>query len=924
MKKAILLAILLLSVIPAAAQPTRKKQSPTTSPAARTPTPRPTPVSEKESFETAMALTSAEAKAVALKQFLADFPQAEHRLRALESLVVARAAWADERLAAGDVTAGTALFETALKEAPEPISDRLFSEVIVKFPANLYWRGERRSAYAMAATLETKAAGRSRRLAELAAFYLSVEDGREALRLAEAAVAADARNVDAHLALAMAKRLNFDISGAAASFRQALELNGTSRSAKLGLADMLRAGGEPEKAAALYAELTAADAKDAAAETGLALAKLAIGGEEGDEAILAVIDKRPDDLSLLVGAGYAYAARGDAEKAIEYGRMATQVEPRYIWGHIVLARGLALSGDLLKAETTLLQAKRTADFPTIDFEIATIRLEAGLYREAVEELKKSFTIKDGRVHTRLGRRVENAAASFAELLAGERRAAILQPKPAASSETDEKLTALLRLDKELSAENPNAAAAAEAAERFIAGADKMRVFRELYAADRLSRKGVALEKAMELTRSAVSHVDAGLEAAAAGPAAMADELYESRVLAFSRNDFIVIPEVPKPTLSAIIRGRIEETAGWTLYQEGKHAEALVRMRRAMSVMPEKSAWWRATAWKYGTILQAAGQEKEALDQYVKSYVIDKPDLGHFLVIESLYQKINGSRDGLEKLVGPSPVLTVAKRTDAVGDEPTPIKPEPTPETTPTPEPTTEATPTPEPTPETTPTPEPTPEATPTPEPTPEATPMPEPKPEATPTPEATPMPEPTLEATPTPEPTTEATPTPEPTPETTPTPEPTPASSSSPLAASKTEPEKRQLFEPIIITIPRVPAKKPAEPAGEITADGRPRVIKDRTEPGECTLSVSQESVSILNDGGSIGILVGIESGVGSIESLTAVSDSPADIEAALQPDLGIKNKRFFVIRSISKRTGMFTVKFSGACVERSVTVRVR
>ena len=47
----------------------------------------------------------------------------------------------------------------------------------------------------------------------------------------------------------------------------------------------------------------------------------------------------------------------------------------------------------------------------------------------------------------------------------------------------------------------------------------------------------------------------------------------------------------------------------------------------------------------GPRLEADGKEKEALDSYIQSYKTDKPDLAKFILVESLYRKLNGSTEG---------------------------------------------------------------------------------------------------------------------------------------------------------------------------------------------------------------------------------------------------------------------------------------
>ncbi|HEX8636413.1 MAG TPA: hypothetical protein VF692_00010, partial [Pyrinomonadaceae bacterium] len=189
----------------------------------------------------------------------------------------------------------------------------------------------------------------------------------------------------------------------------------------------------------------------------------------------------------------------------------------------------------------------------------------------------------------------------------------------------------------------------------------MRLHRQIYAANRLLQTGKALPKTLEITQSAIGKTDAALDVPTASAAVLADELYESRTLAVNRNQVIVVPEVPRQTLSAILRGRIEEIAGWTLYRQNNAPQAVVRLKRAVSVLPENSAWWRSSMWRLGAALQADGKEKEALDAYLKSYPKDRLDSAKYGLIEALYQKVNGSLEGFEARIGaqPAPVAVAS-------------------------------------------------------------------------------------------------------------------------------------------------------------------------------------------------------------------------------------------------------------------------
>ncbi len=633
------------------------------------------PADEKSRFDAAIAAATPSEKAELLVKFIADFPRSANKQRAQESLASARAALADEALTAGNSEQALGLFRLAVDDAPKPYSDRLFAEVIAKIPSNLYWKGGRLEAYEIARAVEANVSTDAKRLAGLANFYLSVEDGTEAKRIAEAAIKLDESAPAAYMVLGTAQRLNFELEEAEKAFAKAVELDAASPVSKRMLAEMKRALGRSDEAAMLYQEILAKDENDAMARTGYVLSLFDAGKRSEAEAEFAkAVERTPGNIFLLAGAAYWYAANNDGAKAAELAQQAIAKEPRFIWSHIALARGLMAQGKPVDAEQALVSARKYGNFPTLQYEIASARLASGFYREAAEELRKSFSIDSYGLHSKLGGRIDRTGTNFTELLSYERRASIFTPAAADSPETAEQLKALFELDQALSSEKPDETKAVSAAERFATGGDQMATYRRLYAAQKLNDKQLAADKALEYSRSAIATVDNALNVPAPGAAVMASELYDARTSAFSREDFLLIPEVPKQTLSAILRGRIEESTGVALLHAGNAAEATVRFRRALSVVPKDSAWWRSATWNLGRSLEAEGKDDEALRAYIASYKIDKPSLVRYLQVSSLYKKVKGSDEGMEEAIGPNPIgnpSTIAN-----------TKPEPVPETSP--------------------------------------------------------------------------------------------------------------------------------------------------------------------------------------------------------------------------------------------------
>lgn len=994
----ILLFIFSLTAFSQKPKPVKKSPSPSAKTVKKTSSAEPNIGNEKEEFEKAAAITDNAERISALLKFVENFPKSDEKNRALELIVGARAAIADEKLRLSETADGIALFKLAVKEAPMPVSDKFFSEILLQIPNNVFWRGERGAAVEIAKTIEEKSGENTKQLLGLAGFYLGTENASEAQRLADKALAFDANLPNAYQTLGLAYRMNFQLEESAAAYQKALELDAGSVVSKRSLAEMKRAVGKPEEAIALYREILANGADDPLAQTGLALALFDSDKKSEAEAEMnKILETNPNNFQFLVGAAYWYAAHNDGAKAVDLAQKAVAVEPRYTWAHIALARGLLQQKQPLEAEKTLLIARQYGNFPTLDYEIASMRLQAGFFREAAEEIAKNFRVEGENIKTNLGGRVPKESKTFIELLAAERRASIFQPLAADDVENSNKLRSLLEFSQKLNDKKTDETALAEAAENFVKGEDKMKLHRQLFAADQLLKKNIAVTKAYEFAQSAIGNSDIALEVANPSAAVLADELYESRVTSIARSQFLLVPAIPRQTLSAILRGRIEEIAGWSLYYQNKPAEAAIRLKRAISVLPDKSAWWRSSMWRLGAALEADGKEKDALDSYLKSYPKDNPDGGKYAVIESLYKKLNGNTDGLEAKIGQKPASafteTVAQNVEKPTEQPT-VTPESKPETqtekptetsekiAPTPESISEVksevSPTPEPkaTPENPVTPQPTPTETPKIEPTPTETPITETKSETSTekTPEVKTEPKPEVQPV--------AETTPQPTPKVSPSPESkqnvtetsqnstetvaqvSPQKTSETSSESKTatvaqseptkttentetepKPSPKPLFEPVIISVPKMeqiktpsdetakaetPEKSAEKPIDENLISGANRlrvVVEDKLAPKTiqpCPIVVSQETISILNGGGSVGVLVGFEKD-GKLSDIEASTENPNDIDVSFEPEIGAQSGRaFFVIKSISTKTGEFKVFFEAPCGKKEIIVRVR
>lgn len=630
--------------------PTRPAR-PTRTPAA----PPADPEDEKEEVELTLTKPLAE-RIELLKEFIAANPKSVAVKRAHELIISARASLGDQKLQAGDVPGGLQQFQLALSEVPTDMSDRLFTEVIARIPMNLFLRAQRGAALEAARRVEALAKLNPARLLAVTQFYLGIEDVKEANRLAELTVQNAPEVAPAHQALGAARHIALRLEDAEAEYAKAVALNPKLTSAKLSLADLKRASGKSDEALALYREVLEADPKNNPARAGAVLSLLESGKqEEAVQEINATLQdpEKANNLPLLVGAAYWFMARGDAARGLDFAQRAVALEPRYSWAQIAYARALVADRRPMHAERVLRFARNYSRFPTLDYELASVLASIGLYEEAAAELAKSFSLKDGQIETKLAGRLPVKAATFTELLALERRAAIFQNKTADSDANAKMLKALLTFRSALNAaRSPGEDELTTLAQEFIAGDDPMRTYRQVYVASRFLKKGVALSTVLDLMESATTGVEAALNVTAATVAVQAEELADARERSLARGTTPSVPDAPRTALSGLLRAKLEDTAGMALFNLNKADEAVLRFRRAVSTAPEGTPLWRSSLWHLGGALEASGKNDQALLFYIKSYLAGTPENARRSVIENVYKKVNGTLDGLDDKIGP--------------------------------------------------------------------------------------------------------------------------------------------------------------------------------------------------------------------------------------------------------------------------------
>lgn len=612
------------------------------------------PEDELEQVELTQTLP-AEKRIDVLKDYIATHPTSVALPRAKELLVVAHAQFAGQRIQAGDVDKGLTQFRLALSDAPVDMPDPLFTEVLARIPFSLYTSGLRDPAFEIARQLEPLAKANGKRTVVLSEFYLSIENAVEANRLAESAVQVAPDLAAAHQALAAARHIDLRLEEAEAEYAKALSLDPKSNAARMALADLKRASGKNEEALALYREQLQGDAKSNRAHAGLILALLELGKkEEGETELNKVLEDKDQarNLPLLVGAAYWFMAHNNPERGFDLAQKAVALEPRYSWGEIALARALVANKLPFQAERALRFARQYSRFPTLDYELATALASLGLYDEALAELARSFSLKDGEIQTKLAGRIDAHAPSFTDLLAPERRAVIFQSTAADSEANARIMKALLAFNSALDQASPNEDNLIAVAQDFIKGDDAMRTYRQVYIADKFVKKGVALSTVVVMMDQAASGVEAALSVPAATLAVQVEELSDARARAVQQGGTIDVPNAPRTALSGLLRGRIEDLAGVALFKLDKSADAVVRLRRAVTTATEGTPLWRSSMWHLGAALEANGKNDQALLYYIKSYMQGPPDQARRSIIENIYKKVNGTLDGLEDKIGP--------------------------------------------------------------------------------------------------------------------------------------------------------------------------------------------------------------------------------------------------------------------------------
>jgi tetratricopeptide (TPR) repeat protein len=609
------------------------------------------------------------ARDAALRKFLETGDASEQIQAAREAAVTKWAQQAESALARNDVERGMENFRRAVAALPERVADSFFEETVIRIPFALSARGYRNEAVEMARDIEGRFAKNPARLASLGEFYMTIEASGDAIRALEAASKLAGEDAGLDRLLGAAYRMGLRLDDAIAKYRLAASLDANDKRVYYELANLYRARGDYAGAIELYRKQLEIAPNHSSSYKGLALAYLAQGDQERMAAALdqarslSGSGRGPDeeitgDVYLQTQLAFHYLARNKLKEARQAVAAAMLVEPRYSWARIAAAEVDLADGKYFDAERNLIAARSYASFPTLYFTLGKLYLTVEDFDGALEQFSKAFDYSsDGRFTAKLGGVFDARADNLKELLSREHQAAIFLANPPTKDETFKIAEGLVRFDVGLRAVKTMANSsskseagdgvkgAAENAEArrqqikemeraamdFIEAESSRRSFRMLNVAEKLAQAGVSTGLAVELAEQALGLARAATEAEG------------------SMRDY---PNYDRNGRLAVFRGRALSAKGWALFKADKNPEAaaaLTEATQAYGPLPEG----RLAIRRLATVKETQGELKEALDLYIAGYEAPATGSGSDVsrvVIESLYRKINGSLEGLDKLL----------------------------------------------------------------------------------------------------------------------------------------------------------------------------------------------------------------------------------------------------------------------------------
>lgn len=658
-------------------------------PPQKRPEPKKPPVEEqtlspREAFDRARSGVTQQERIDLLEKFIAANRGSEFEREARELLMREYALKGEQALREGNPQLAMQVFKSALRAAPTPINDAVFSQYVFPLPMAMNAFGYRSEAADLMKSFEARFESQANRLVEIGFFYVQIEAPFEAVRVLEKAVALAPDDHRAHNSLGTAYLISLRLDDAATEFTRATELDARDEFANLNLGNLSRAMGDYERAVSYYRKQIAIKSDDAEARGGLAIALLALGrDEDAASQIKRVGELAPGDYRFLTQLCFFYVTRKKAALARPLVEQAARIEPRYAWAFIGKAETDALEGKYGDALATLIGAQTQAGFTTLTFELAKALMSLDGYDQATETMAKSITVNDdGEFEALLGGAVRARSPKLDLLLERERQAALFlntdwttsfqyrlaeslariahyskvalaARKPAQQgagarrgraqarpADAGSDATGTTRPRRVTGAPSPSADLSAgrdaglpgivellRALTTFTTLDDGRQAFRMVWASRKLTENDLAMDAAEQLARNAVALADTATEPAGS----MRDA-----------------PMLDRAGRRAMFLGRAYDALGWAQFKRGNTRGALDSLIKSVDVYP--TSLDRKTAiWHLAVATQQIGDERRALDLYIASY---EPELPTASVrrsqIELLYKKVHGSLAGLDE------------------------------------------------------------------------------------------------------------------------------------------------------------------------------------------------------------------------------------------------------------------------------------
>ncbi|MBI4850659.1 MAG: tetratricopeptide repeat protein [Acidobacteria bacterium] len=564
---------------------------------------------------------------------------------AQESLLRARAALAETYLKQQRIETALTEFQIAINEFPKPLSDRTFSTMLA-FALTIFNHGFRKEALEFIKQFESSAGEQPNRLAQIATFYLSAENGQEAQRILAKVVELEPKTSKYYYALGNAYLIQLKLKEAKAAFQQTINLEPKHPLAFASLATLYRAEKSLEDAIALYKRQLEVTPESEVAHAGLAISYLLTKQDDlATEELAKQFAISPRDFHLFTQLGYLSATRNDYKKARSWAELALSIAPTYAWARIVLANSLVAQGEFSSAEEVLSDiVVRGTNFPTLQLEITHSLLLAENFDGAFEQTEQFLKITpEGNFEAQVGGQLVNSR-SLKSLLEKERQAAIALPDSLISDEHYKLIEGFLKFQfylsklKEKPLQNNETEVlgrrqraeiqvrALEALTYFLGVKDERIAFRKMWVAQELFQTDIALERAVEISTELVKEAENATRAEGS--------IREAPDLDFSKRQ-------------ALFRARAYHLLGQIRFKQGQLEEATKILKMAVdnfSVGPEQ----RIAISHLATVTQTSGNDKEALSLYIKSYnKYDENATVQKSMIENLYRKVHGSLEGLE-------------------------------------------------------------------------------------------------------------------------------------------------------------------------------------------------------------------------------------------------------------------------------------